>query len=295
MRVTSFVTREQRTADVLAGEARLEQARDRVSTGHRVERPSDAPDQIAELLRVKSEITDLTRRKDGADAALPGMQAGEAALNDMAGALREVRTLALQANNGTLTADERGAIADQIARVRSRLLGLANTQAGGRYLFGGTRTDAAPFRQGPPVTYTGSTTPLEMSLSSSTPFAVSITGDSLLNQRGGTDMFRNLTDLEAAVRAGNGGAVSSGLSALDDDLTNVLRLNGDLGSRVQYVQMARQQAVDGLSSAQGRQSDIQDVDLANAILDENTAQVAHQAALAMAGRIDQPSLLDYLR
>src|SRR5438045_3942951 len=153
MRVTSFTTRERRTADVLAGEARLEQARDRVSTGHRVERPSDAPDQIAELLRVKSEITDLTRKKDGADAALSGMQAGEAALNDMSDALREVRTLALQANNGTLTAEDRGAIADQIARVRSRLVSLGNTQSAGRHLFGGTKTDAPPFTDGPPVTY----------------------------------------------------------------------------------------------------------------------------------------------
>ena len=295
MRVTSFVTRDRRTADVLAGEARLEQARDRVSTGHRVERPADAPDQIAELLRVKSEITEFTRRKDGADAALPGMQAGEAALNDMSGALRELRTLALQANNSTLNADDRGTIADQMERVRARLLSLANTQFGGRYLFAGTKTDAAPFSQGPPVDYNGSAAPLEMSLTSSSPFAVSVTGDALLNRRGGTDLFQNLADLETAVRAGDSAAISTRLSALDDDLTNVLRLNGDLGARVQYVQMAQQQADDGLSSAQGRQSDLQDVDLSEAILDENTAQVAHQAALAMAGRIDQPSLLDYLR
>src|SRR5262249_27848582 len=198
-------------------------------------------------------------------------------------------------NNGTLTADERGAIADQIARVRARLMSLGNTQSVGRYLFGGTKTDAPPFSAGPPVDYNGNTTPLEMSLTASTPFAVSVTGDQRLNRRGGTAMFRNLADLETAVRTRNGAAISTGLSALDDDLTHVLRHNADLGSRVQYVQMARQQAEDGLSSAQGRQSDLQDVDLAQAILDENTAQVAHQAALAMAGRIDQPSLLDYLR
>src|SRR5947209_16932752 len=291
MRVTSYVTQERRTADVLASEARLEQARDQVSTGLKLERPSDAPDQIAELLRVRSEITDLTRRRDGADAALPSMQAGEAALNDMSAALREVRTLALQANNGTLTADDRAAIADQIERVRSRLLGLANTQLGGRYLFGGTKTDAPPFAAGPPVTYAGNSSPLEMSLSSDTPFAVSITGDALLNRHGGTDMFQNLANLETAVRSGSASGISTGLTALDGDLSNVLRQNGDMGSRVQYVQMMRQQADDGLLTAQGRQSSLQDVDLSQAILEENTAQVAHQASLAMAGRINQSSLL----
>src|SRR5229473_1959918 len=109
MRVTSYQMREQRTLEVLAGEERLARAQNQVTTGKKLQRPSDAPDQIAELLQVRSNITDLTRQRDSADAVLPDMQAREAALSDISDALRQVRTLALQANDATLTADDRAA------------------------------------------------------------------------------------------------------------------------------------------------------------------------------------------
>src|SRR5258707_4293818 len=99
MRVTSLVTREQRTAEILQVEEKLSRAQDQVSSGLRVQRPSDAPDQIADLLRTRSEVASLTRRRDGADAALSSMQASESALSSMSDALREARNLTLQANN----------------------------------------------------------------------------------------------------------------------------------------------------------------------------------------------------
>jgi flagellin-like hook-associated protein FlgL len=57
----------------------------------------------------------------------------------------------------------------------------------------------------------------------------------------------------------------------------------------------RGQLDENLSSARARQSQLEDVDLAEAIIEATTAEHAQEAALAMASRLDQPSLLDYLR
>jgi flagellar hook-associated protein 3 FlgL len=295
MRVTSLMTTQQRTAEILQTEERLANAQAQVSSGQKVQRPSDAPDQIAALLQARSDMASMTRQRDGADAALTDMQTSESTLNDMSTTLRQIRTLTLQANNATVSADQRGVIADQIESAKTRLLTLANTQVNGRYLFGGTKTDSAPFTAGPPVAYNGNGTPLDLNLTSDTPFAVSVTGNAVMNQRGSTDLFQNLNQLETAVRSGDTAGMTSGLSALDGDLSNVVRLNGDMGARIQYVQLARQQADDGVTAAQARRSSLQDVDIAQAILEENTAAVGNQAALAMAGKIGQSSLLDYLR
>src|SRR5688572_17952770 len=105
MRVTSHLSRERRIADVLRGQERLEDARDRVSTGKRVQRPSDAPSEIADLLRVRANVAELTRRRASADSALPTMKASASALQGMTDMLREVRTLTLQAANATTNAD----------------------------------------------------------------------------------------------------------------------------------------------------------------------------------------------
>ena len=78
-------------------------------------------------------------------------------------------------------------------------------------------------------------------------------------------------------------------------LNNVTRQQADIGAREQYVQMLRQQSDANLTATQSRQSQLENVDLAAAILDEKTAENANQAALAMAGRVGQISLLNYLQ
>jgi flagellar hook-associated protein 3 FlgL len=295
MRVTTLTIRDQRIAELMAGQERLEQTQSEVSSGKRIQRPSDSPDQIAELLQTRSDEAALTRQRDAADAAMPDMQSTDATFQSIGQALRQAKTLALQANNSTVSPEQRQVIADQIEQVRSQLLTLANTQVAGRYLFAGTNSSTAPFTAGPPVSYAGNTTPLQVGLADGTQFAVSITGDQLLNARGGTDLFQNLSALETSVRTGSSAAIAAGMGALDDDISNATRLQSDMGARVNYVQLMRQQSDDNLTAAQGRQSQLEDADMAQAILEEKTAENTRQAALAMAGRVDQTSLLDYLR
>jgi flagellar hook-associated protein 3 FlgL len=294
IRTATALNRERRTAEILLGEQRLEEARDRVSSGRRIQRPSDSPAEIGELLRTRSSAVELTRRRDAADAFLPFMKASSDALQGITDGLREVRTLTLQANNGTTSAEQHQLLADQVERLRTRILSLANSQMGSRSLFAGTKTDIGPFAAGPPVSYLGNGDPLPVSLTAGAPFSASITGEALLNRRSATDLFRSLSTLETAIRAGDTAGMTGGLRELDADLNNVIRLNGDLGARVQYVGLARQQADDSLTAAHARQSQLQDVDLAQAVIDEQTAEHAQEATLAMAARINRPSLLDYL-
>src|SRR5262245_458023 len=145
MRVTNLQNRQHHIAELLRGEERLDQTRDRVSTGRRIENPSDAPGDIAELLRTQSHVAELTRRQSATDGALVSMRASEAALGDVSNSLRQARTLALQARNGTVSADQRQVLADQIEQIAGRVRDLANTQVDGHYLFAGTNTDTAPF------------------------------------------------------------------------------------------------------------------------------------------------------
>lgn len=295
MRITYRLEHERRVADLMRGEERLAAARDQVSTGRRIQRPSDAPDEIGELLRVRSDLAVLTQRQAAADAALPGMQASDSALGDIATALHEVRTFALQAQNSTASTEQRQVLGDQIDHIRTRMVDLANTQVSGRYLFAGTNTDIQPFSAGPAVNYTGNNSSLQASLTAGPPFDTSVTGGALLNRRGGTDLFQNLSDLAAAIRSGDSSTITTGLTGLDEDIHNVVRLRADMGARIQYVNAAKQKLGDDLAAAQQHQSKVQDADLASALLDARSAENAHEAALAMAGRIDRPSLLDYLR
>lgn len=294
MRITTYASNQQRISDLLRSQERLEQAQDRVVSGKRIQRPSDAPHEISDLLRIRSEAASLKRRIAGANSALPAMKASEVATADIAAALREVRTQALQAN-GPLNPEQREALADQVHRLSERLVALANTRSNGKALFAGTATDAIPFTAGLPVTYAGSPNAQQWEAADGQPFEVSVPGTRLLNARGGTDLFQNLAALEQSIRGGDSAGIASGLAELDQDLDNVVRLRGDLGARIQYMESVKTRSEDAVDAAHQSASDLENVDLAEAILEASSADAAHQATLAMAGRLGSSSLLDYLR
>jgi flagellar hook-associated protein 3 FlgL len=295
MRVTNLMNRQRRVAAMLRGQERLDEARERVSSGRRIQSPSDAPNEIAELLRARSEVAGLERRRSAIDLSLPSMRATDGTMGDITGALRQIRTLALQANNGATGSDSHQALAQQVQQLAERIRSLANSEVNGRFLFGGTDTDSKPFAAGPPVTYAGSSRPLELSLARDESFAISVTGDALLNARDGTDLFRSLATLESAIRDGDHDAIAAGLTELDADLDNVLRLRAEIGARIQYVELARERIESDRLMARERQSRLEDADLPGAILEAAAAGHAQEATIAVASVLNRPSLLDYLR
>src|SRR4051812_47871059 len=118
MRVTTYFSQARRIAQMLQGEERLQDATDRVTNGQRISRPSDDPGHIGELLRTRSEISDLTRRKASVDTSLPFIQGAESTLGQISSMLLQIKSAALQASNTTTSADQRQILGDQVARLR---------------------------------------------------------------------------------------------------------------------------------------------------------------------------------
>lgn len=295
MRVTNYQNHQHHITEMLRRQERLEDTRDRVTTGRRIDAPSDAPAEIAELLRTQSRAAELSRRNDAAEAALIPMKAGEATLGDITSALRQAKTLALQARNAATGDDQRQVLATQIEQIAKRVHELANEQVGDRYLFAGTANDSVPFTSGATVTYNGNARPILLSLTDGAPFTTNISGSELQDTRDGTDLFQNLQSLATAVRAGDDAGMATGMGRLDADVDNVIRLRGDMGARIQYVTMVQDRTKDDLLATQERQSHLEDADIAEAIIDYQSAEYAHEAGLAVLSRLNQPSLLDFLR
>ena len=295
MRVTNQQTHQARLAEIMNGQEALAEAQARVSTGKKVLKPSDAPGQIAELLRIKSKSVELGRRKSSIDEMTPTMQATESTLGDITTALRSAKTLAQQAANAATSDDQRALIADQIRDLRERITYLANTQSNGRQIFSGTDVNARPFDPNNPGAYAGNTTQLEMETPDGSPFPSSVTGEQLRNVTGGQDMFQGLVALENAVRTGDTAGIANGQGRLDADINHTIALRGDMGQRLQYAQWASDRISGDLDTQEARRSQIQDADMAEAITDAARLENGQQATLAMAARLNGPSLLDYLR
>jgi len=69
----------------------------------------------------------------------------------------------------------------------------------------------------------------------------------------------------------------------------------DLGTRYGRVQSAMSSLQDTSLNNQNRLSEVENVDVAKAVLDLQMQQVAYQASLGATARVLQPSLMDFLR
>lgn len=297
MRITTLMAQQRRQSELLSSQSRLEIAQQQVSTGRRILRPSDDAAGTSELLQLNTRLAERQQQSASMKRALPVMQATDSALGDISGNLQSAQNAALRgANTATMSQSDREALAAQIDSAAQAIRAKLNTSVDQRYIFAGTANDTAPFVAGTTTTYVGNKTPMTLDIAEGQPFDMSITGDQIVGgTQGGGDLFANLTSLSQAIRAGNSAAIQTSMTQVKSDFDRVVRLRGDIGARLNYVDMAQNSVEQEVISIQSRQSVLQDADLSEAIVAEKIAETSQQATLAMAGRLGSLSLLDYLR
>ena len=107
-----------------------------VSTGKRVNTPSDDPVASARIAELDASLSRLDQYQSNGTIARNQLGLEEQSLGSVIDNLQRVRELALQANSATLSDGDRGVIANELRERRDALLALANTtDVNGRYIF----------------------------------------------------------------------------------------------------------------------------------------------------------------
>lgn len=125
--------------------AMLVRAQEQISSGRRIVRPSDDAAGTSVAMSLRRQIGSLKTFVSATGTARPQVEQAAARLEEASGLVTEGRSLIIQGMNGSLGPDDREQIASQLEQVYARLLDVANSQSGDRYLFAGTKTDTRPF------------------------------------------------------------------------------------------------------------------------------------------------------
>ncbi|MCR4438124.1 MAG: flagellar hook-associated protein FlgL [bacterium] len=124
---------------------RVDLHQEQIATGKRINRPSDDPEGTARVLRLRELIADNSRFLENIEDGQHWLTATEAALADSVEILAQLRSKVVQAQNDTLTADERRDMAKWAADYLQQLVQVANRQEQGKYVFGGTQNATPPY------------------------------------------------------------------------------------------------------------------------------------------------------
>jgi flagellar hook-associated protein 3 FlgL len=146
MRVTQSLNQTQFITALNTLESNLSQTQNQISTNLSFTTPSQNPVAAGAVTNYNQALSQSKQYDTNANSAQTRLSTEDTALSQVQNALQSLRDLALQANSGTLSSQDRSALASQATQIQASLVSLANTQDGnGEYIFSGFATQSQPF------------------------------------------------------------------------------------------------------------------------------------------------------
>lgn len=280
-------------------QTRAERAQAQLSSGVRVSRPSDSPDQVGTILDLSAGLDRVAQIRQNLTRVKLEVDSGEQALGAAVAALDRAEVLGTQGASFTTTATGRAALAGQALNVLDQLVGLANTKVEGRYIFSGDADRNAPYRlnlssANGVTAYAGSASTRQVEDPAGALIPVARDASSIFDNAATASAFAAVNALRLALAANDPVATAVALSPLRaarDQIAGDLSFYGAVQSEVARATEASHQVESQLKTGLG---DTRDADLAEAAVELSRAQVQHEAALASRAKLPRTSLFDYL-
>lgn len=148
MRIATTTFQNDAVSQMDALEAALANTQQQLSTGLKVQNAADDPTGMVLVNQMNVEISASTQYVTNGNTAQTNLGLEEQALSDASNVMQNANTLAVEANDSSLTAAQRGNIATELQQDLQSLVGIANRQdSSGAYLFGGIASSSQPFTQ----------------------------------------------------------------------------------------------------------------------------------------------------
>lgn len=296
-RITTGMLQRNVLADINRNSGSLARTQEKLSSLKEINRPSDDPAGTAKALRMREGLRGNQQQQRNVDDATSWTDATESALSSMTDVMQRARELAVRGASASSDPAARKAIALEIDQLAAGLKEQANTKFAGRFLFSGTKTDTAPY--GSTDAYQGNTDNVAREIGPGVSVAINTTADSLLGSgqaAGDGKLLAMLGDLRDHLNNDDTASLQgSDLSRLDTGLESILTARAANGAITNRLDAAKTRLESIEATTTKSLSNIEDVDVAKAIMDYTSQNNAYQAALKAGANIVQSSLMDFLR
>jgi flagellar hook-associated protein 3 FlgL len=285
-------------ADIERSAEDLARYQRQVSSGRRLEVPSDDPTAAVAAVSEHTEIGTLDQYKAASDSANSRLTVIDTVLGDMIDKLTTAQAVTASALGNTATPAQRDAAARELAGLRDALFGDYNTQFRGVYLFSGTALTTAPYAKNPDesvTAYLGDAGAQSVDIDRQIAVQVSYDGSSIAQGSDASSVFTVLQNLITDVQTGDQAAIQAGLDGLRRAFDRATAAQTRVGTDERAVEDDQARLSAMRLASRTRLSAEEDVNMAEAISGLSQADAAHQAALGAAATISRVSLLDYLK
>jgi flagellin len=237
----------------------LGKSMEKLSSGLRINRAGDDAAGLSISEKMRAQINGLDQASTNSEDAISMIQTAEGALNETHSILQRMRTLSVQAANGTSITEDKSAIQKEINELASELDRInTTTQFNKQYMFSNNTT--VTFQVGANENETMSQTFQAVSSTALTVNNLNVTTES---------------------------SAGTAISTIDEAIAAVSAQRSTLGAkqnRLEHTIANLDNASENLSSAESR---IRDVDMASEMMKFSTSNILQQAAQSMLAQANQ--------
>ncbi|HEJ9485711.1 TPA: flagellar hook-associated protein FlgL [Proteus mirabilis] len=297
MRLSSNQIFSQRVDNITSSQSKWMTEGNKISSGRRVEKPSDDPMAASQAVMVKQSESRNQQYATARGFAKNSMSLQMSLASQMVNITTKIQeTLVAAGNDATLSDEDRSSLADQLEGLKDQLVGIGNTKDGvGRYIFAGFQSDKPPFVADATgkITYQGGDKQITQKVDSNIEMVTNFTGIETLQSSGskGTapDIFEALDGAITALREPLTGKPQTdrdaALEKIDEanrvnraTLNNISSVEAKLGLQLQELDNLDDLGADTSLRNAKRLSELRDLDWTQAISDYYQEESVLQAS-----------------
>jgi flagellar hook-associated protein 3 FlgL len=283
-----------------------------LSSGKSLLYPSDSPVDYARVIRLKNIVSGFERFNRNIDLTQNALETAESVLGTVVSTAQTARVKIVQIlNTGAINSNDAKVLVDYFKSVRDYILQQGNTKIGDSYIFGGVKTQEAPFLND--GTYNGETTETTVPVANGVEVNTNFNGkeafgvnavsnkvliveviDKIIEIVESGDISRLNTE-KIAVDLGNGTVNMKLLDAFDAGLSKIMEYRSIIGTKIATVENLKIQNDNLRVHYSSLISKIEDTDYAAAISEYEKAKTAYEALIAAIQQTKDLSLLKFYR
>jgi flagellar hook-associated protein 3 FlgL len=296
-RITNQMTAEMTLANLTQAMDRLDTTQQELSSGKRINEPSDDPYGTSLSLQLQGQLAQLDSFNKNVDDGTAWAQAASSSLSSIDTMVQRVRELVVQAASGSNTTADDQAAAAEVGQLIQAIKQNAGAQYNGQYIFSGTSTQTAPYQSGSNDAYQGGTGAILREIGPGATIQVNVEISQLLGSGQGAGdgkLLDTLRTIAQDMQAGSTAGLNADLSKLDSNFSTLSQMEANMGAVTDQLQMASSRLEALQMNDTQVLSSTEDADMAKTEIDFSTQQAALQAALQAGARIVQTSLMNFL-
>jgi flagellar hook-associated protein 3 FlgL len=267
-----------------------------IASGSSISAPSDDPAGAAMLVRNAGETDEADQFERSTSGLASEMQNADSTLNSVITTLQRAISLGVEGANGTMSASDRAAVAEEVQGIQSQLVNLANLSYQGNFVFAGTANQAAPYvldsTSPSGVTYVGNSGQNSVTVGDDLKVTTNLPGSELFSG-GGTDMFQSIQDLITNLQSGTN--IQTAVNEISSSYDRINTQRAFYGNAINQLNSQQTYLNSETTQLAAQQNAIGGADLSKVISDLESSETSRQATLEAVAQTRQSNLFSYIK